>query len=192
MASACTAPASFTAGTSAPARDCRSPPPAYTLLDLAEAVGERELERAFDEALVQRLVRLSEIAELVQRTKGRVGGPLLAALLEREGGPTRTRSEAEERFLALIRRAQLPEPEVNVRIHGYEVDFYWRSRGLVVEIDGFRFHSTRRAFEHDRRKDATLRAAGLAAMRVTWNQMDREPYAVVARLAQALANASAR
>jgi len=56
----------------------------------------------------------------------------------------------------------------------------------VVEIDGFRFHSTRRAFEHDRRKDATLRAAGIATMRVTWRQMTDESYAVIVRPAQAL------
>lgn len=163
--------------------------PARTLLDLAEVLTQRELERAFDELLLQRLVRVWELAELLQRTTGRVGGPQVAALLERQGGPTRTRSEAEERFLALIRAALLPDPEVNVRIHGYEVDFLWRSQRLVVEIDGFRFHSTRGAFENDRRKDATLRAAGLTVMRVTWNHMAKEPYAVIARVAQALASA---
>jgi very-short-patch-repair endonuclease len=56
---------------------------------------------------------------------------------------------------------------------------------LVVEVDGFRSHSTHRAFEHDRRKDATLGAAGVATMRVTWRQIEDEPYAVVARLALA-------
>jgi len=44
--------------------------------------------------------------------------------------------------VTLIRRAQLPEPQVNVRLHGYEVDFHWRAQRVVVEIDGFRFHST--------------------------------------------------
>lgn len=138
--------------------------PARTLLDLADLLIGRDLERVFDEMLVQRLVRIFEVVELLQRATGRAGGPLLAALLERQRGPVFTRSEAEERFLALIRGAQLPEPEVNVRIHGYAVDFLWRSQRLVVEIDGFRFHSTRSAFEHDRRKDAALRAAGLAVM----------------------------
>jgi very-short-patch-repair endonuclease len=160
--------------------------PARTLFDLAETVTERELERHFDQALVDRLVRLPEVAELLRRFQGRPGCPQLRALLNREGGPTRTRSQAEERFLALIRRAQLPEPEVNVRLHGYEVDFHWRAQRLVVEIDGFQFHSTRRAFEHDRRKDATLRAAGIATMRVTWRQMTEESYTVIAQLAQAL------
>lgn len=114
-------------------------------------------------------------------------GPL-QALLERRGGPTLTRSEAEERFLALIRGATLPEPKVNARIHGYEVDFLWPGR-LVVEIDGFRFHSTRRAFEHDHRKDAVLRGAGLPVMRFTWSQLAHEPYAVVVQVVRGLVDA---
>jgi very-short-patch-repair endonuclease len=57
----------------------------------------------------------------------------------------------------------------------------------VVEVDGFAFHSTGGSFEQDRRRDARLMAAGLRVMRVTWRQLVREPEAVVARLAQALA-----
>jgi very-short-patch-repair endonuclease len=165
---------------------------ARALLDLAEVGTERELERAFDEALVQRLVRVPEVAELLDRADGRGGRRPLRSLIERQRGPAMTRSEAEERFLALIRSAQLPEPEVNVRVHGHEVDFLWRTRRLVVEIDGFRFHHSRHAFERDRRKDATLHAAGLVTMRVTWRQMESEPYAVIARLALALGVAASR
>lgn len=160
--------------------------PARTLLDNAADLTERQLELALDQGLVSHVVRRSEVVELLGRSSGRPGHALLAGLLKRQGGPTLTRSEAEERFLALIRAAELPEPEINVRISGYEVDFLWRAQKLVVEIDGFRFHSTRRAFEQDRRKDAVLSAAGLATMRVTWRQLVDEAYAVVARLAQAL------
>lgn len=78
-----------------------------------------------------------------------------------------------------------------MRLHGYEVDFLWRQQRVVVEIDGFRFHSTRRSFESDRRKDATLQAAGLLTNRITWNQMQTEAYAVIARLATTLARRSA-
>jgi very-short-patch-repair endonuclease len=162
--------------------------PARTLLDLAEFVTQRELERALDEALVSRLVRRGQISELLTRARGRPGRAFLRALLARQTGPTRTRSEAEERFLAVIRSAQLPEPEVNVRIQGYEVDFLWRAQRLVVEIDGFKFHSSRVGFERDRGKDARLQAAGLMTMRVTWIQIEEESSAVIARLAQTLAS----
>ena len=41
-------------------------------------------------------------------------------------GPDRTRSELEARLLALCRRHRLAQPEVNVRIGGFVVDFAWR------------------------------------------------------------------
>jgi very-short-patch-repair endonuclease len=160
--------------------------PARTLLAIAGRLTERQLELALDQAIVARVVRVSDVAELLTRTAGIPGRPRLAALVARQASTMLTRSEGEERMLALIRSAQLPQPEVNVRVHGYEVDFFWRAERFVLEFDGFRFHSTRRAFEHDRRKDAALRAAGVATVRVTWDQLQHEPHAVLARLAQAL------
>lgn len=98
-----------------------------------------------------------------------------------------TRSEAERRLLALIRDAHLPVPETNVRVAGHEVDARWPRERLVVEVDGFAFHASRRSFERDRRRDLDLAAAGWRVVRVTWRQVTREPQVVVARLAAALA-----
>ncbi len=162
--------------------------PARALLEIAELVTERRLELAVDRGLVDHIVRPDEIRRVLARTSGRRGASLLNAQLARlTDGPTLTRSEAEERFLALIRQAGLPPPQVNRRLHGYEVDFYWPSRRCVVEIDGFKFHSSRRAFEHDRRKSAVLQAAGISVLRFTWRQLQEEPFAVIARLAALLA-----
>ncbi len=74
-----------------------------------------------------------------------------------------------------------------MRIAGYEVDLLWREQNLVVEIDGYAFHSSRRSFELDRRKQSALAAAGLRVARVTWRQAQEESIAVAARLATALA-----
>lgn len=173
---------------------CRLPvtSPARALLDIAELVSERELERALDEGLVSRVVRVAEVTDVLSRATGRHGAPLLAGVLDRRSGPTITRSEAEEKLLALIGAAQLPHPEVNVRVHGFEVDFLWREQRVVVEVDGYRYHASRSAFERDRAKGAKLTAAGLNVMRVTWLQMDEESHAVIARLAQALVRAELR
>jgi very-short-patch-repair endonuclease len=91
------------------------------------------------------------------------------------------------RFLALVRRADLPRPQVNVAMKGFELDFVWLAEQLVVEIDGYQFHSSRAAFERDRRRDAVLQAAGLRVMRVTWRQITAEPEALAVRLALTLA-----
>ena len=60
----------------------------------------------------------------------------------------------------------------------------------MVEVDGFAFHSSQRRFESDRLRDARLTAHGFHVVRVTWQQVVKEPVAVVARLAQTLARHS--
>jgi very-short-patch-repair endonuclease len=164
--------------------------PTRTLLDLADDATERELERALDEALAQRLTTRAALVAAVKAAQGRHGAAKLRHVIERDDGPALTRSEAEERFLALVRAAGLETPEVNVRLGSHEVDFLWRGRRLVVEIDGYRFHSSRQAFERDRRRDAELAAAGYRVIRITWRQLVKEPYSVVARLSQVLAAAA--
>jgi very-short-patch-repair endonuclease len=160
--------------------------PARTLYDLAGTASARELERAVAEAFALRLTNKSAVGELVRRHSRRPGAKRLQILLERGSRPALTRSEAEERFLTLIRKTQLRDPEVNIRVEGYEVDFLWRDERLVVEIDGRAFHSSDRTFESDRRRDAVLIGAGLRVMRVTWRQIVEEPEALLVRLALAL------
>lgn len=162
--------------------------PARTLFDVAPQLSSRELELALDHGLVHRLLRPAELRARLGEAGDRRGRAAIRALLEAHGAPTITRSQAEEVFLALVRGAQLPAPLVNVHRHGYELDFLWEPQRLVVEIDGFTYHRTWHAFERDRRRDAALRAVGVATMRITWHQLQREPLAVIARLAAALAS----
>jgi len=164
--------------------------PTRTLLDLADAVPTRELERAFEGSHVRRLVDRRRLEALLARAPGRHGAAVLRALLEREAGPSLTRSEAEERMLALVRAARLPRPRINARVEGREVDLLWDAQRLVVEVDGYAYHSSRSAFERDHLRDAELGAAGLRVMRVTWRLLVDQPEAVVARLAAALAQSA--
>ena len=165
--------------------------PARTLLDLAEAATARELERAWDEAHVRGLVRPRQIRDVLDRAAGRRGVAAIVALLERDAGPALTKLEAEERMLALVRAANLPAPEVNARVGPYEVDLLWRAQRLVIEIDSWRYHSKRK-FESDRERDDYLQAHGFRVMRVTWRWIVHRREALIARVAAALAAASAR
>lgn len=158
--------------------------PARTLYDLAAIVRPRTLERAVAEAFSRRLTDADRIVELMARHPKGPGLRALRAVLT-PGRPVLTRSEAEERFLALLRKARFDPPEVNVVLAGFEVDFLWRTERLVTEIDGFAFHSSPQAFERDRRRDAVLAAEGVTVVRVTWRQLVTEPEAVIVRLARA-------
>ncbi|HEX4009655.1 MAG TPA: DUF559 domain-containing protein [Solirubrobacteraceae bacterium] len=160
--------------------------PARTLLDSAPLLSDRQLERAFDQALVEGTVRRNEMVELLARARGHHGWGLLAGLADREHGPALTKSEAEERARQLIHAAGLPQPLINTRLHGYELDFYWPDHQVVLEVDGFPFHTTRRRFERDHRKDSDLKDHGLDVVRVTARQVNDEPFAIVAMTARAL------
>ena len=162
--------------------------PARTVLDLAADTTERELEQALAHAEARHLTSRRKLLLLLARYPGRRGVRALRRLLERDARPALTRSEAEERFLALIRKSGLPHPDVNVNLGRYEVDFLWREHRLVVEIDGYAHHSDRESFEADRARDAWLAAQGLTVIRVTWRQLVDEPEVVLARVAEALAS----
>lgn len=160
--------------------------PARTILDLAGSVSARELERAVARAVRQGMVDGEDLRPLVARHSGRRGISRLRALVATDAGAAFTRSEAEERFLALVRKARLPEPRANVLVRGFEVDFVWHAQRLVVEVDGFAFHASKRRFESDRLRDAELSAAGYRVIRVTWRQIVDGPEAMLVRVAQAL------
>jgi very-short-patch-repair endonuclease len=122
------------------------------------------------------------------RARGRRTKPLRAAierLQVRE--PDITRTELEERFLALVLDAQLPRPEVNAMVGEAEVDFLWRAERLIVETDGAATHLTAEAFEEDRRRDAVHSMLGLRTLRFTWRQVVYEPRFVTRAIAAALA-----
>lgn len=161
--------------------------PARTLLDLSAQLPIRELEQALAQAEKRYAGTQRRLLALLARYPARPGTPKLRELLEGSRKPAFVRSEAEERFLVLVRRAGLPAPEVNVSLHGYEIDFLWREQGLAVEIDGYAFHGDRDAFEADRRRDGDLAARGIQVMRITWRQIADEAEATLVLVAQALA-----
>jgi very-short-patch-repair endonuclease len=167
--------------------------PAWTLLDLAKIATEREAERALDEALARRLVSLTKLNDLLARTKLHGGQRPLGRLVRSHERPRAlTRSEAEERMLALIRGANLPPAQLNVQVCGYEVDFYWPEKRLVIEVDGYAWHSSRTAFERDRHKGIALAGAGIELVRVSWRQIVDEPLALIAGIAARLVQQSPR
>ena len=158
-----------------------------TLVDLCAVLPDRMVERALEQSYVLRLIAPGTIEDALERARGRKTAALRRLLARETAAPTLTRSELEEAFLALCRRGGLPDPEVNVQLHGYEVDFLWRKQKRVVEVDGYAFHSMREAFERDRRKDVDLELAGFPVTRFTHHQVMREPDATLRRTALLLA-----
>ncbi|CAA9476609.1 MAG: hypothetical protein AVDCRST_MAG30-510 [uncultured Solirubrobacteraceae bacterium] len=152
--------------------------PARTLLDLAATAKAPQLARALNEAQIRRLISVDALSSAAA---GRRGARALRTALEDHHGYTRSR--AERQLLALLKRAELPRPRTNVPLEGFEVDAHWPEARLVVEVDAYGTHGSRTAFERDRLRDARLQAAGFRVLRITWNQLNETPEAVVAALA---------
>jgi very-short-patch-repair endonuclease len=161
--------------------------PARTLLDVAPLLDARQLERAVAQADRERLASAADLGDVLARNRGHRGAARLRALIGAGAAPALTRSEAESRLLALIRRAELKPPEVNVPFRGFELDFLWRAERVVVEVDGFAWHGTARAIDRDRRRELVLEAAGLHVLRVTWHQIVDAPVSTAVRIGEILA-----
>lgn len=164
--------------------------PARTLLDLATVLARRPLERAIDETERLGLGSPEALESVLRVHAGRRGAGALRAVLDSHRvGSTVTRSELEERFLALCRARGLPPPFVNVPLLDYIVDFHWPSARLIVEVDGRASHGTQRAFQRDRDRDSHLAAHGYRTLRFTWWDVTARPEVVADRVGRVLGGA---
>ncbi|MDQ6835100.1 MAG: endonuclease domain-containing protein [Actinomycetota bacterium] len=155
---------------------------ARTLLDQAARLHLQRLRTMLEAAQHQEIIDVAAIQALLARSNGHRGTAALkravAALADQAPW---TQSELERRFLELIRAAGLPEPQLNVVVDGYVVDCFWPQANLIVELDGYGFHRSRRSFEEDRARDTVHTLAGRRTLRVT-------PRRVTAQEAGALLN----
>ncbi len=130
------------------------------------------------------------LSELLLRHPRRHGAANLRPLLDAGAHVGITRSELEERFLALVDAQGLPHPRLNadLAIAGrfFQVDCLWADRRLVIELDGRSVHGTLLAFEQDRERDRLLVADGWRVARITWRQLRDDAPAVAADLRRLL------
>ena len=139
---------------------------ARTLVDLTDVLTAHQIANVIHEAAYHELFDRKATREAIARANGRPNLNRLEQALEANGAGTR--SHLEDRFLSLI--GDLPQPLVNTRIAGIEVDFAWPN--LVVELDG-PGHTRPRTKQRDAERDARLNAAGYAVRRITRDDLDR-------------------
>jgi very-short-patch-repair endonuclease len=167
-------------------RNLRLTSPARTLIDFAAQAASSELAHGFGEARAKRLLTDRALnAALSRAPRNHPGAAIVRAML-REGG-TYDRSKAERLMRSHLKAAELPQPSANVMLEGHLVDFLWPAQKLIVEVDGYLTHGSRQAFEADRRRDQRCVAAGYVVLRITWWQLQHQPLATIAAIAQGLA-----
>lgn len=159
------------------------------LMNVAATEPKWLAEKVLNQALIMERASIWTIRDVLERYPRRPGRKVLAALSGAQD--TYDRSPAEKGFLRLVRRAGLPQPQHNVRLHGEEVDFYWPEYKLVVEVDGFTYHQGKVKFEDDHERTGTLVKAGLTVLPVTAERLRIHPDEVVELLRSRLTPRSA-
>jgi very-short-patch-repair endonuclease len=151
-----------------------------TLVDLAAVLDLDDLGRAFHEAEVRHRTTPAQVEAVLARRPNSPGAASLRALLH--GDAPIVLSKLEKRFLALLRQAGLPLPVTNRPAGGHWVDCRWPHRRLTVELDSYRYHHSRHAWEQDRQRERQARARGDEFRRYTWNDVYEQPAQMLAEL----------
>jgi very-short-patch-repair endonuclease len=158
-----------------------------TLVALAAQLPGDELARACHEAGVRYKTTPHQVDEILLRRPNAPGTRTLRAVLH--GDVKVTLSKLEQRFLALLQDEGLALPQTNRPAGTRRVDCRWPSHRLTVELDGYRYHRSRHAWEQDRRREREARARGDEVRRYTYGDVLERPALMLAEL-RALLRAS--
>jgi Transcriptional regulator, AbiEi antitoxin len=155
-------------------------PPAWTLIDIASELAAEALAQACHEAGVRFSTTPADVdAALALRPRAPGSGTLRRVL---RGEVHVTLSRLERAFLRLLRNAGLPLPITNRPAGGRRVDCRWPKHRLTVELDSYRYHSSRHAWEQDRRREREAFARGDDFRRYTYDDVFHHPRLMLAEL----------
>jgi len=159
-----------------------------TFVDLSDLRTPHELVALFREAGFRGHYVELAVRDSMARANGRHNLKVLEQAIELyASGSAGTRSGAEVLFL----RLDLPEPLVNTRLLGHEVDFLWPEVRLNVEIDGPQ-HYTPAARRADAARDRTLAAAGYTVLRFPDEAVKERPDEVLRAVSASASNPGLR
>jgi hypothetical protein len=157
--------------------------PPRTVLDLCRALPLQEGVVVADSALRKCDVSEDELRGVLSRAWGhhasrpRAVAPLVDA---------RSESVLESLAGVLLMTSELPPAERQWEIRDQDgrfvarADFCWPGHRLVVEVDGFAFHSDRAAYRHDRERINSLERLGWRVLRFSWEDVRSKPADVLA------------
>ena len=159
-----------------------------TLVDLAATLDVNALARACHEAGVLHGTTPRHVEAVLQRRPTSPGATALRTVLH--GDIHVTISTLERRFLARLKAAKLPMPQTNRPAGGRRVDARWPAQRLTVEVDGYRYHRSRHAWELDRRREREARARGDEFRRYSYGDVFEDPRFMLAELVELLRHPS--
>lgn len=144
-----------------------------TLVDLAATLELDQLARACHEAGIRYRTTPAQVEAALARRPNSPGAGKLRRVMR--GEVRVTLSKLEQRFLQLLREAGLVLPQTNRPAGGRRVDCRWPQQRLTVELDSYRYHQSRHAWEQDRRREREAHARGDELRRYTYGDVFEHP-----------------
>jgi very-short-patch-repair endonuclease len=160
----------------------------FTLIALAAQLNADELARACHEAGVRYGTTPRQVEEVLLRRPNAPGTGQLRAVLH--GDARVTLSKLEQRFLQLLEHEGLELPQTNRKAGARRVDCRWPVHRLTIELDGYRYHRSRHAWERDRRREREARARGDDFRRYTYGDVLEQPALMLSELRALIPRAS--
>jgi Transcriptional regulator, AbiEi antitoxin len=151
-----------------------------TLVDLASLLQLEDLARACHEAGVLHRTTPRQVEKVLTKRPNTPGAKQLRKVMH--GDVHVTLSALERRFLERLDEANLPHPITNRPAGGRRVDCRWPQYNLTVELDSYRYHSSRHAWELDRRREREAHARGDDFRRYTHHDVFEDPQRMLAEL----------
>jgi very-short-patch-repair endonuclease len=155
-----------------------------TLVDLAGSLSAADLARACHEAGVKHRTTPAQVEAVLARRASAPGAAKLRAVLR--GDVRVTQSRLERRFLQHLRETNRVLPETNRPAGTRRVDCRWPDLRLTVELDGYRFHRSRHAWEQDHRREREAFARGDEFRRYTYGDVFEHPRQMLTELCMLL------
>jgi very-short-patch-repair endonuclease len=107
-----------------------------------------------------------DVEEVLKRRPNAKGAAELREVIWGDQG--RILSKLERAFIQLLEANDLPLPTTNRPANGLFVDCRWPEHQLTVELDGYRYHRSRHAWQQDRKRERDAYARGDQFRRYTW------------------------
>jgi hypothetical protein len=157
---------------------------ARTVVDVAADSTPDDLALYFHAGATRYKLKPHHVEAVLKRKRNAKGAARLRRVIY---GDTRALlSDLERGFIALLEAHNLPLPRTNIPKDGHWVDCRWDDYPLTVELDSYRFHNTRRAWEEDQKRERKARRRGDEYRRYVYSDVFEDPEPTVADVAQLL------
>lgn len=156
--------------------DCVPVQPALAAaVTAAQSLTPHQLAYVLDQLRYRERLTLGELSSCLVLVPGQRGAATVRAAMQLlDEGCIGTKNRSEDHLLPHLVR-ELGMPLVNVRdstiLPGFEPDFCYPDRRLVIEIDGDQHTNDRHARAQDAERDRLLTAAGWRVERIAWRRV---------------------